>query len=225
MKRRLGSRCHRGDRSNYDGRLPGFTDLVCYWFENGRALIEAGDVARVGFVATNSIRKNTNLPVMHGSQRRPASRSVERREVDRRRCYGRRVADLLRRQWRRGRDLNGKPVAGINPDLTTVSTSPWQSPCWKTKMAHSSAFRKAGRSMYRHYCTGMDGQPANPNGRRNEEVLKPYWNGDDLTGRPRDMSFIDLGSSLFGVGRNVSSGQSQIELAGEQVDDGLKVSG
>jgi len=35
-------------------------------------------------------------------------------------------------------------------------------------------------------------EPANPNGRTNEEVLKPYWNGDDLTGRPRDMWFIDL---------------------------------
>ena len=35
-------------------------------------------------------------------------------------------------------------------------------------------------------------EPANPNGRANKEVLKPYWNGDDLTGRPRDMWFIDL---------------------------------
>ena len=35
-------------------------------------------------------------------------------------------------------------------------------------------------------------EPANPNGRANAEVLKPYWNGDDLTGRPRDVWFIDL---------------------------------
>jgi len=32
----------------------------------------------------------------------------------------------------------------------------------------------------------------NPNSRINAEVLKPYWNGDDLTGRTRDMWFIDL---------------------------------
>ena len=38
---------------------------MCYWFENARALIEAGEVTRAGLVATNSIRKNTNLPVMH----------------------------------------------------------------------------------------------------------------------------------------------------------------
>lgn len=35
-------------------------------------------------------------------------------------------------------------------------------------------------------------EPTNPNGRNNSEVLKPYWNGDDLTGRPRDIWFIDL---------------------------------
>src|SRR5690606_1023437 len=35
-------------------------------------------------------------------------------------------------------------------------------------------------------------EPLNPNGRSNAEVLKPYWNGDDLTARPRDMWFIDL---------------------------------
>jgi hypothetical protein len=32
----------------------------------------------------------------------------------------------------------------------------------------------------------------NPNGRSNREVLKPYWNGDDVTSRPRDVWFIDL---------------------------------
>jgi len=35
-------------------------------------------------------------------------------------------------------------------------------------------------------------EPLNPNGRPNAEVLKPYWNGDDLTARPRDVWLIDL---------------------------------
>ena len=65
LKRKLGADQTETIRALYNDRLPGFTDLVCYWFENGRALIEAGAVSRVGFVAINSIRKNTNLPVMH----------------------------------------------------------------------------------------------------------------------------------------------------------------
>ena len=37
-------------------RLPNFSDLVCYWFERARAKIAAGEVQRVGLLATNSIR-------------------------------------------------------------------------------------------------------------------------------------------------------------------------
>src|SRR5690606_5242360 len=35
-------------------------------------------------------------------------------------------------------------------------------------------------------------KPMNPNGCRNSEVLKPYWNGIDLTRRPRDFWLIDF---------------------------------
>lgn len=38
--------------------------------------------------------------------------------------------------------------------------------------------------------------PINPNGKANREVLKPYWNGDDITGRCRDRWFIDFPTSL-----------------------------
>src|SRR5690348_11684044 len=65
MKRRLGVEETKAIRTLYKDRLSGFTDLVCYWFENARALIESGEVDRAGLVATNSIRKNTNLPIMH----------------------------------------------------------------------------------------------------------------------------------------------------------------
>jgi hypothetical protein len=33
--------------------------------------------------------------------------------------------------------------------------------------------------------------PINPNGKPNSAILKPYWNGDDPTGRPRDRWLID----------------------------------
>src|SRR5947209_8144218 len=32
----------------------------------------------------------------------------------------------------------------------------------------------------------MLAMPTNPNRRSNHEILKPYWNGDDVAGRPRD---------------------------------------
>jgi hypothetical protein len=39
-------------------------------------------------------------------------------------------------------------------------------------------------------------QPINPNNRPNYEVLKPYFNGDDIVDRPRDIWLIDLPRNL-----------------------------
>lgn len=64
MKRNLGQAETDRIRAAFDGRLPGFTDLVCYWFEKSRDQILRGLAERAGLVATNSIAKNTNLPVL-----------------------------------------------------------------------------------------------------------------------------------------------------------------
>ena len=43
---------------------PGEADLVCYWFEKARALIEAGKVGRAGLLATQAIRGGANRKVL-----------------------------------------------------------------------------------------------------------------------------------------------------------------
>jgi type II restriction/modification system DNA methylase subunit YeeA len=48
----------------YEGRVPAFADLVCYWFERARAHIEQGQLRRVGLLATNSIRGGVNRRVL-----------------------------------------------------------------------------------------------------------------------------------------------------------------
>lgn len=48
----------------YDGRVPGFSDLVCYWFERARAEIQHGKAKRAGLLATNSIRGGVNRRVL-----------------------------------------------------------------------------------------------------------------------------------------------------------------
>jgi hypothetical protein len=40
----------------YEGRVPAFADLVCYWFEKARKQVANSKAGRVGFLATNSIR-------------------------------------------------------------------------------------------------------------------------------------------------------------------------
>ena len=36
--------------------------------------------------------------------------------------------------------------------------------------------------------------PSNANGRPNSDVLRPYWNGIDVTRRPRDSWIVDFGA-------------------------------
>jgi hypothetical protein len=48
----------------YEGRVPAFADLVCYWFEKARAMIAEGKAKRAGLLATNSIRGGANRKVL-----------------------------------------------------------------------------------------------------------------------------------------------------------------
>ena len=48
----------------YEGRVPAFADLVCYWFEKARAMIEKGKVKRAGLLATKGIRGGVNRKVL-----------------------------------------------------------------------------------------------------------------------------------------------------------------
>lgn len=193
LKRKLGVAETAAIRAVYDGRLPGFTDLVCYWFENARKMIETGRAKRAGLVATNSIRKNTNLPVMKrivATTRIFDARPEEKWILDGAAvdvsliCFG---------DSKQAATLNGVAVEKINPDLTTgldltkAGALPENGDGAFLGIQKSGPFDIPG-TLARAWMQ----EPTNPNGRANSDVLRPYWNGDDVTGRPRDMWFIDL---------------------------------
>ena len=175
MKRKLGVHRTEAIRTLYEDRLPGFTDLVCYWFENGRMLIEAGKVARVGLVATNSIRKNTNLPVMRriaATTRIFAAWNEEKWTVDGAMvdvslvCFGDNGGDMPR--------LNGEAVAAINPDLTSGLNLTLAKPLSENRNGAFLGIQKSGPfDVPGVVARAWMAEPANPNGRSNKEVLKP----------------------------------------------------
>lgn len=51
-------------RALFAGRLPGGVDLVTYWFEKTRALMEAKKVKRAGLVSTQAIRRGSSRVVL-----------------------------------------------------------------------------------------------------------------------------------------------------------------
>ena len=194
MKGQLGREETEWLRSAFQGRLPGFTDLVCYWFEKARALIEQGVTRRAGLVATNSIRKNTNLRVMRriaATTRIFAAWPEQQWTLDGAAvdvslvCFGDNGGAPAR--------LDGEEVDQINPDLTTGLNLTLAGPLRENRNSAFLGIQKSGPfDVPGDIARDWMAEPVNPNGRGNLEVLKPYWNGDDLTGRPRDMWFIDL---------------------------------
>lgn len=194
MNRRLGKEMTARIRAIYRGRLPGFTDLVCFWFENARLMIEQGRARRAGLVATNSIRKNTNLKVMHRILESTcifAAWPEQRWDIDGAAvdvsliCFGENPAAAA--------FLDGEPVSEIHADLTAGLNMTLARPLSENSGVAMLGIQKSGPfdvagSLARTWMS----QPTNPNGQSNSAVLKPYWNGDDVTGRPRDMWFIDL---------------------------------
>jgi hypothetical protein len=79
------------------------------------------------------------------------------------------------------------------PDLTTGLDLTQAKPLRENKDGAFLGIQKSGPfDVPGELARAWMSEPANPNGRTNAEVLKPYWNGDDVTGRPRDMWFIDL---------------------------------
>jgi len=64
MRAELGAEYVQTVRRLYEGRIAGGADLVTYWFERARALIEQGEVKRAGLLATNSIRYGANRNVL-----------------------------------------------------------------------------------------------------------------------------------------------------------------
>lgn len=200
MYRRLGRPETEKLRGVFSDRLNGFTDLVCYWFEKSRAMILAGHTKRVGLVATKSISKNTNLPVLINIARDCVifdAWSNEPWVIDGAAvrvsivCFGSKSESYHRIE------LNQTPVNIINPDLTSGVNITVAKNLRENKDTCFVGIQKSGPlEIDGPTARAWMGLPANPNGQKNSDVLKPYWNGDDIVGRPRDVWLVDFPSDL-----------------------------
>ena len=65
MRGELGDAYIEELRKTYGDRIPGQSDLCCYWFEKARDLIEHGKCKRAGLLATQGIRGGANREVLN----------------------------------------------------------------------------------------------------------------------------------------------------------------
>lgn len=187
-------------RKAYKGSLPAIADLVCYWFHLADRLVATGKVARVGLVATNSIRGGRNRVVLDRIAERGMifdAWSDEPWVVDGAAvrvslvCFSENDKGLtVRLNGCQSERIAADLTAGL-ADLTRVKTLPRNRSTAFVGDQKSGPFDIPGD-------TARDWLrlPANPHGRPNADVLRPWVNGMDLTRRPSGKWIVDFGASM-----------------------------
>ena len=184
----------------YGARIHGEADLVCHWFDKAARLVAEGGLARAGLVATNSIRGGRNRAVLDRIVEAGAifdAWSDEPWVID---GAAVRVSLVCFASAETGSPamLNGEPVTGINADLTAGTADLTKA----RKMIRNEGGAFMGDIKGGPFDVPGDlarewlRLPANPNGRPNTDVLKPWVNGMDVTRRPAGKWVVDFGHAL-----------------------------
>ncbi|PDW02185.1 class I SAM-dependent DNA methyltransferase [Candidatus Viridilinea mediisalina] len=179
----------------YAGRVPAFADLVCYWFERARAMLEACTTQRVGLLATQAIRGGANRKVL---ERIKESGDIFMAWGDRKWVLEGAAVRVSLVGFDAGneqeRSLDGSAVQTINADLraaldlTHVHHLPEnRAICFMGPSAKAPFDLDAETAMQ------MLRAPLNPNGRPNTDVVRPVASAVDLVQQQRGKWTIDFG--------------------------------
>ena len=200
LRRSMGDYYFESLRHRYGARIDGDADLVCYWFDKAARSVANGKLARAGLVATNSIRGGRSRAVLDhivGNSLIFNALSDEPWVVDGAAvrvslvCFCTQDASLPI-------ELDGKPVSRINADLTSETadlTLAVKLPR-NRKVAFMGDKKNGPFDISGELARAWLLLPANPNGRPNADVLRPWVNGMDLTRRPSGKWIIDFGFEM-----------------------------
>ncbi len=194
MRRELGDAYVDRLRALYDGRIPGQSDLCCYWFEKARAHIAAGKCKRAGLLATQGIRGGANREVLKRIQDGGGIFwAVSDREwvLDGANVHVSIVA------FDGGEDatriLDGKAVSTINANLSTSADLPTAEPLANNHNLCFLGIMKAGAFDINETIATDWIRAPNPNGKPSSDVLRPRVNAMDILRRTGGGWIIDFG--------------------------------
>jgi type II restriction/modification system DNA methylase subunit YeeA len=172
--------------------------LVCYWFEKARALIEQGKTKRTGLIATQGIRGGANRKVL---ERIKSVGDIFYAWSDRNWILDGATVHVsivgFDAGYESSRQLNGAWVDHINPDLSSSLNLVDAQSLSENKNLAFMGITPAGKfdvagNLARQWISSS----GNPNGMSNANVLRPYYNGIDLTRGNRDIWIIDFGVDM-----------------------------
>lgn len=186
-------------RAAYKGQLAGRSDLVCYWFAQALTAINSGHLTKAGLVATNSIRQKSNRGILDSitaSSEIFAAWSDEPWVVEGASvrvsiiCFGDASGEAPM--------LDDEKVVEIRSDLTGATEGHSRLASAEGLIENSgTAFqgiKRVGKfEVSRDQALEWMKLPANPNGKKNSEVLRPWASGFDIVRRPQNMWIVDFG--------------------------------
>jgi len=181
----------------YDARVPREADFVCYWHEKARAMVEAGEVSRVGLLATQGIRGGPNRRVLERIKR---SGDIFLAWADEPWVLDGAAVHISFVGFDDGteqeRFLDGRPVTSINANLTSGIDLTVAARLPENRGIAFMGDTKGGAfDITAEVAERLLAMP-NPDGRSNADVVHPWVNGLDVTRRPRRMWIIDFGTDM-----------------------------
>jgi len=182
MRNELGDEYTEALRKCYAARVPGGADLVTYWFEKARAQIESGKCQRAGLVATNSIRQKRNRPVL---ERICDSAQIFNAWSDEEWINQGAAVRVSLVCFGNGEDvtLDGNTVEAIHADLTAGNNLTQAQPLKENAGQSYFGLCLAGAFKVSSATAQAWLMLPNPHGKPNSDVLKPIYNGSDITRR------------------------------------------
>ena len=193
-------------QTRYRGDVPAVADLVCYWFHKAGEMVVSGSLARAGLVATNSIRGGKNRAVLDrvvSAAEIYDAWSDEPWVVDGAAvrvslvCFSG-TGDVYRPET----CIDGEPTDKIHSDLTASHGGAGIDLTRARRLPENRSVAFKGNEKGGLFDVPGDlarewlRLPANPNGRPNADILKPWVNGMDLNGRPAGKWIVDFGCSM-----------------------------
>jgi len=198
----LGDKLMRGElgdgyveelRKMYGDRIPGQSDLCCYWFEKARDLIEHGKCKRAGLLATQGIRGGANRVVL---KRIKETGDIFFAESDREWILAGATVHVSMIGFDNGaetmRALDSIPVETINANLTSAADT-----------VRAGVLKANGSLSFLGSCKGgpfdinekealvLLAQTGNPNGLPNSDLIRPVCNSEDLIKSPSRRWIVD----------------------------------
>ena len=194
LRKNLGNQYVEALFSLYGGRLPNFSDLCCYWFEQARRMIAEGRARRAGLLATQGIRGGANRRVL---ERIKETGDIFLAYSDRPWILDGAAVHVSIVGFDDGADttrtVDGQSASQINPNLTAgVDVTRARRLHNNVNICFMGPSAKAPFDIPAGLAKHMLGSP-NPNGRPNRDVVRPVASAIDLTQRTRGKWTIDFG--------------------------------